>query len=123
MRSFRGVLAHGLVVLALVVMSAPLLLTDTDTDFGTWGAMMLVVAAYGILVALGAPWSLLWFASDALGASEAVSQSLFLPLVLGGACLNVVLHYYWRRRQLRSADLQRRSETPSAVGRTATRRA
>lgn len=80
-------------MLALVLMSAPLLLANTNTDFGTWGAAMLGIAAYGILIALGAPWSLLWFASNAVGTSEAVAQSLFLPLVLGGAILNLVLHY------------------------------
>lgn len=94
-------------------MSAPLLLIDTD--FGAWAAVMLVVAAYMFLLALGAPWSLLWFAANALGTSEADSQALFLALVVGGACLNVVLHYSWRRRRSRSADFQRRTETLSTV--------
>lgn len=108
-----------MVLLALVVISAPLLLTDTDTDFSTWAAVMLSITAYGILIALGAPWSLLWFVLNALGISEPVSQALFLPLVLGGPILNVVLHYCFRRRQLRSADFPPRSKTRYATDGTA----
>lgn len=115
MRSYRGVLGHGLVVLVLVLLSAPLLLIGMDTDFVTWGAVMVAVGAYELLVALGAPWSLLWFASNALGTSEAVSNALFLPLVVGGALFNVVVHYRWRRRRLRPGDFPERSKSDSEL--------
>ena len=99
---YRGVAVHGLVVLGLVALSAPLLFPSFDPAIG-WNGWIAVSYGYLLLVVLGAPWSLLWFGLNALGTSDAVSQALFLPLVLGGALLNMVAHYGWRQRQGRAA--------------------
>ena len=100
---------HDVGVLFLTALAAPMLFQDSDIfNFAGWGAWIAVAYGYLLLVVVGSPWSLLWFALNAGGTSEAVSEVLFLPLVLGGAWFNVVLHHCWRRRHLRTAALRAR---------------
>lgn len=102
MDKYLSVIVHGVVVLVVAALTAPLFFSAEGDGVDIFAAMFATV-----LLVLGLPWSLPWFAVIAFETSMsiAVMTVLFVLFVPGGALLNVVLHYRRRRRRLQAAAL------------------
>lgn len=106
MPKYLSVMLHGALVVAAAALASQLLFLDLEVA----AEPLPVSVGYMVLMVLSLPWSLAWFVLLVLDIGpEATYAVLFVVIVVGGASVNVGLHYRWRRRQLMAAALQVRA--------------
>ena len=98
---YVSVIVHGVLVLALAALAAPLLFS-VEGDGVNVGALFASMP----LVVLGLPWSLPFLVVLGLDTSLPVHIMLFVLLLPGAALLNVVVHYRWLQGRHRAAALR-----------------